>query len=125
MQIRIRIDVSRLFWHISFRTTPDFADVTTFYTYPEPTPGKTPARIGRAEEHPVPVVPDPCGLQVRLQVLLQLVMDGDLEPVAALLVEPQALAHAERDVILDAETHHLKLICLCHLYPVSFLSSSR
>ena len=37
MQIRIRIDVSRLFWHISFRTTPDFADVTTFYTYPEPT----------------------------------------------------------------------------------------
>ena len=38
MQIRIRIDVSRLFWHISFRTTPDFADVTTFYTYPEPTP---------------------------------------------------------------------------------------
>ena len=38
MQIRIRIDVSRLFWHISFRTTPTFADVTTFYTYPEPTP---------------------------------------------------------------------------------------
>ncbi len=35
MQIRIRIDVSRLFWHISFRTTPDFADVTTFYTYPD------------------------------------------------------------------------------------------
>ena len=29
---------SGCFWPISFRTPADFADVTTFYTYPEPTP---------------------------------------------------------------------------------------
>ena len=30
---------SGCFQPISFRTPADFADVTTFYTYPEPTPG--------------------------------------------------------------------------------------
>ncbi len=55
----------------------------------ERTLGETSARVGRAEEHPVPVVSDAGRLKVRFQVLLQLVIHGHLQPVTALLVESQ------------------------------------